>query len=163
MFQYRILFLILISILQTSCGFRSLYSTFHSYSIPSISLQSIDSAEGAELYQVLVEILGKQDKAKYELQITLEYNISSLAITSDSSTIIQSVAQTAKYYLYDSVSGMLITSGAINSFGVCSTMLTAYNSYVEEAQTKIHLAKEAANAIYGRLLMYFANDKNTLR
>lgn len=163
MLQYRILLLILISILQASCGFRPLYSTFHSYSMPPISLQSIDSVEGAELYQTLVEILGKPDKANYELRITLEYNISSLAITNDSSTIKQSIAQTTKYYLYDSTSGMIVTSGTINSFGVCSTMFSSYNSYVEESQTKIHLAKEAANAIYGRLLMFFANDKNTLR
>lgn len=160
--KYRILLLlIIISMMQISCGFRPLYSTFHSNSLPNISVQPVNSVEGAELYQTLIEILGVHNKPDYDLHIDLDYKTSNLAITDDSSVIKQSITQTAKYTLHNSVSGAIITSGTISSFGVCSTMLGSYNSYVEESQTKIHLAKEVASTIYARLLMYFTNNKNT--
>lgn len=143
--------------LVASCSFRPLHS-FHTESMPAIRIRSINSIEGSELYRELSDLLKNDQNAKYELDISLDYSKSDLAISKESNTIQVSINQKLHYVLYGEHS-KVVTSGDLLSSEAFSTMLGPYNSYVEEEQTKKNLAKAAADDIYGRLMMHFAQKK----
>jgi len=156
--QYALILLIVLCVLQSSCGFRSIYDTSHAESLPDIHIMPINSINGSELYRHLLDIIDNVETARLELHIKLDYTISNLAIATDSTVMQQNIMQRLHYTLLDTNNNTNVTSGTITSFGVCNTMFGPYTSYIEERQIELNLAREAAGEIQSRLMMYFANS-----
>lgn len=148
-------FIILLSLSLSSCGFRAVYESANKEVIPQIHINSINSVAGAELYRHLSDLINNSEGARYQLDITLTYSSSPLAITKSSDVIQQSASQTVGYKLINERGEVVLASGFSVS-GSYNTTSSAFATYTEERQKGLELAKKAAEEIHRRLIIYFS-------
>lgn len=146
---------ILLSLFLSSCGFHPVYENLGKNVMPQIQINSINSVAGAELYRHLSDLIGNSQGAPYQLDITLTYSSSPLAITKSSDVIQQSAMQSVAFRLTNDL-GIVVFNSGFNVNGSYNTSSSAYATYIEEKQENLELAKKAAREIHRRLIIYFS-------
>ena len=151
----------LLSLLLCSCGFKSPYKhiSINDNDLHSIEIEPIDSIEGAEFYQNLVNLLPSSQKAKYILKVQFHSMSSPLVIQKDADISRHTVSQLVKYQLFDKKTNQKITSGQFKLLSSYGSISSAYTTHVESQKTSENLTKLGAEEIRTRLILYFENKK----
>ncbi len=160
-YYYKILAIIAInvaSLLVSSCGFTPVYQSSgeNETLIPPISITPINSVDGAEFYHHLSKIIGDTSSAQYTLNASLAYSGSNLIIEKLSDVTEVKSIQTVTYTLIDNQTHQTASSGAFNVSGHYNSVYSPYASSIEERQSKENLARQAAEVMHTKLIIYFS-------
>jgi hypothetical protein len=141
-----------------SCGFQSPYqSATYDNDLSAIEVESINTIEGAEFYQNLVEILPASQKIKYILKVQFQYVSSPLVIQKNADILRQTVSQLVKYQLLEKETNKQLTSGQFKLLSSYNSHYSAYKTHIESEKTSTNLTKLGAEEIRTRLILYFKN------
>jgi hypothetical protein len=145
-------------LILSACGFHPIHQSSAQDSMPEIQINQINSVEGAEFYDHLSSLLHNTHGARYVLDAKLHHTASPLAITKSSDIVQQSLAQSVTYTLLDQLTGKTI-SGSFMVSGSFNATYSAYATDVEEKNKVMNLARQAAEEMNRRLIIYFINNR----
>ena len=152
--------ILLISLILCSCGFKSPYQvSVNDDSLSSIEIEPIESIEGAEFYQNLINLLPPSKKIQYLLKVQFHYVSSPLVIQKNADIFRQTVSQLVKYQLLDKDTNKELTAGQFRLLSSYSSHYSAYTTHIESEKTLANLTKLGAEEIRARLILYFENKK----
>ena len=150
-----------ILIVCTSCS--KMYSIYDAKNriadLNMIEVVTDNSAvSSAEFTDHIQDLLGNYaaDK-KYKLETKFEFISSALAIQRDSDVIRDSVILNVKFTLHDLQQDKLIYDNNFRLMSSFNTTYNAFSSHIEEERIKSNLARNAAEEIVNRLIIYFTN------
>lgn len=156
------LIIFLLSFSLYSCGFKSPYKHItidSSSNLHSIEIEPIESIEGAEFYQHLVNLFPSRQKADYILKVQFHCLSSPLIIQKNANIIRQTVNQLVKYKLLDKKTNKELTSGQFKLLSSYNSNSASYTTHMESERTYENLTKLGAEEIRTRLILYFENKK----
>ncbi|MFY9589758.1 LPS assembly lipoprotein LptE [Rickettsia endosymbiont of Halotydeus destructor] len=163
--MYFLSSIIIIIFFLSSCTLKPVYSEkYYNYlsshnELNAINVEPVRSVDGAEFYHRLVSILPQKAKAEYLLK-TQFVNVSMPATIAKNSNILrESINQSVSYQLIDIKTNKILTSEKFYQTTSYNTIFSPYASDIEREETQIELARQAAEEIRTRLILYFAKNK----
>ncbi|MCP5370070.1 MAG: hypothetical protein H6909_05235 [Rickettsiaceae bacterium] len=150
----KIIIILLFSFLS-SCGLRPLHKNTSEYNelLKQISLESIKSIEGVELYNQFLDIIPKNTgPTKYSLNCSIEvvkdYNIIQL----NTDILRHRITIIVKFQLKDTTTEQILLDDKFSQFTSYTTALLPYNNYELERNTINSLALTAAEEMKIRII-----------
>ncbi|MES2214633.1 MAG: hypothetical protein V4485_01240 [Pseudomonadota bacterium] len=154
----HLLWMVLTTLILSSCGFHPVYEKNSNERIPSIEIAPINSVEGAEFYHRLSDIIDNNENARYQLQVKLVYTSSPLVISKDSDVLEQNVALDVHSDLLDKQTGLITKIRDFRIVGSYNAIFSPYISYTAEAAEKTNLAIRAADEVHKCLSVFFSQQ-----
>jgi|GEM_PF-2517800 len=145
--------------LSSCSGFVPLYGNNSEYreELSRIEIEDNNSIKASEVYYHLSKLFGNNHSTKYLLKITnISDNTYPIAISGHSRLVKQNIANQYKYELLSKETGLLLDSGKIRIVGSYKAQENAYSSYTSERITSKNIARNVAQEIYARILLYFS-------
>jgi hypothetical protein len=115
-----------------------------------------------EFAEHMAYLLGKHNSRsaddEFVMNVTMRDSVSCLALQSNTDTVRENMRKDVVYKLYRISDMRLITSGEIYNSLDYSSQFSPYSTYTDAEQAKIYTARYAAENIYSRLMIFFANE-----
>lgn len=147
-------------LLLTACKLHPVYSIRTNAvqnDLCAIDIESIQSINGAQMYDYLLNLIPKPCTKKYRLTVKLNYTNSSSVIQKNSDALRHNVNQVVKYKLTQINESITLISGSFNNSSSYSDTTSAYINYNANQNAESAMAKHAAEKIITMLILFFKN------
>lgn len=153
------IFVVLICLILSSCGFRPLYQNTDTLSggvssLNDIWIDSIPNQSGLELRNGLIDRFyhaGVPEHPRYHLHIDLIESYRNLALSKDSVTTRSQLVVTAEYRLMETATGEAIEKGSIRAASSYNILSSQYTTVVTLDQARHQILAELADKMTMRM------------
>lgn len=154
----KILFFVFVLFMQVSCGFRPFYKVdaYNKNFLAFIEITPIRTIEGTNFYNHLISIFPTAKESRYILNTTFLFSNSYNVIQSNSDILRATQNISVTYQLIDKQNLTVLTCGNFSKMSSYSTNFLLYSNSVIRQEAMCDLAKNAAEEVYNRLLMFFS-------